>query len=296
MAGIIGYYIFFGLNWLITLLPLKVLYLFSDFFFIFVFYFPGYRRKVVAENLKNSFPEKTKEELAIIEKKFYHHFCDLIVEIAKLTHISRSQLKKRMKLNNPQLINKLYDEGRDIIAIFAHYGNWEWTNILSLHVSPRVVPVYKPLNNKFFDRFMLNMRSKNDCRPVPMSNVIREIILNRNDNKRGIYGIMSDQTPPLPDIKFRTKFLNQDTPVYTGAEKIAVKYDMAVVFLKIQKVKRGYYEITFELLFEHTNGVPEHLITQTHVKRLEEIIIEKPEYWLWTHRRWKHKRLNNPDD
>jgi len=137
---------------------------------------------------------------------------------------------------------------------------------------------------------MFNLRSANDCDVTAMSNVVREVIKNRKNDRRALYGFMADQTPPKEEIRFWTNFLNQDTPVYLGAEKIASKYDMAVVFLTVQKIRRGYYNLTAELLFEHPSGLPEELITERHVKRLEEIIRQKPEFWLWSHRRWKHKR------
>ena len=292
--GVIGFYIFYGINWIITLLPLRILYIFSDMLFPVMYYFPGYRRKVVATNLKNSFPEKSEKERIAIAKKYYHHLCDLIFETLKLVHIGKKQQMERMRLTNPELLERYYEEGRDVVVVLGHYGNWEWLNILPLYTRLRNVPIYKPLQNKHFDRFMLNLRLTNDCDPTAMSLVIREFIKNRKINRRALYGFMIDQTPPKGEIKYWTNFLNQDTPVYLGAEKIAIKYDLAIVFLNIQKIKRGYYTFTAETLFEHATGLPEDLITETHVKRLEEIIRDKPEYWLWSHRRWKHKR-ENPD-
>ncbi len=286
--GKLGFYIFYGISRIITLLPLKVLYLFSDLMYPFACYFPGYRRKVVATNLKNAFPDKSDKERSKIRKKFYRHFCDLIFEILKLSNMSNKQLAKRMHYKNPELLNRLYDEERDAVVIFSHYCNWEWTIITPAVTRHTNIPVYRPLNNKYFDRFMYHLRSRNFCKPVAMANIIREILKNRRNNIKAIYGLISDQTPPRAEIKYRTTFLNQDTPVYLGAEKIATKYDMPVLFMNIQKVRRGYYTYSMELLFEHTGGLPEYHITNTHVKRLEEIINQKPEYWLWSHRRWKY--------
>ncbi len=288
--GAIAFYIFYGINWVITLLPLRILYIFSDLIFPIMYYVARYRRKVVKTNLQNSFPEKSKKELIVIEKRFYHHLCDIFVETLKLTHMSNKQQFKRIPLTNPELMDRLYDESRDIAVITGHFGNWEWTNILPRYTKHRNVPIYKPLKNKYFDRLMFNQRSANDCDVTAMSNVIREIIKNRSINRHALYGFMVDQTPPIGEIRYWTTFLNQDTPVYLGTGKIAAKYNMAVVFLNVQKIKRGYYNMTAELLFENTKGVSEQQITEKHVKRLEEIIREKPEYWLWSHRRWKHKR------
>jgi len=289
--GVIGFYLFYAVNWIITLLPLRVLYIFSDLLFVILYYFPSYRRKVVSANLKNSFPEKSAEELAATEKKFYRHLADLFIETLKLTHMSNKQLLRRFTFNNPELMERLYKEGRNVVLVHSHYNNWEWLGArLPLYTNYNSVGVYKPLRNKLFDRFLNNLRSKNNLELAPMSGVVREIIKNRKNNTLSFYGIIADQTPAKRDIKYWTNFLNQETPVYLGPERIVVKYDMALVFLNVQKVKRGHYSLTSELMFEHTAGLPEYLITETHVKRLEEIIREKPEFWIWSHRRWKHKK------
>jgi KDO2-lipid IV(A) lauroyltransferase len=288
--GAIGFYLFYGINWIVTLLPLRILYIFSDLIFPFFYYFPGYRRKIVRSNLLNSFPEKSEKEICLIEKKFYHHLCDLFIETFKLSHLSNEHLMKRIPLSNPELLERLHKENRDVVAVMGHYGNWEWLLCLPLYTSYKIVPVYKPLQNKHFDEYMIKTRAKNGSILTPMKYVIREIIDNRKNNIRALYALITDQIPPKGDIKFWTTFLNQDTPVYLGAEKIASKYDMAVVFFKVQKIKRGHYDFSTELLFEHSAGLPEHLITEAHVKRLDEIIRAKPEYWIWSHRRWKHKR------
>ena len=288
--GAVGYYIFYGINWIITLLPLPVLYIFSDFIYLLLYYFPSYRRKVVATNLKNAFPEKTEEDLKSIEKKFYKHLADLFVETLKTTHMSDAEQIKRFSYSNLQVIDKLREEKRDIIAVLGHYNNWEWPTLLPHFLKYKIVIIYKPLQNKYFNRFINCHRSKDGIVLTPMSLVIREILNHRKKNINTLSVILSDQTPVKGDIKYWTTFLNQDTPVFIGTEKIASKYDMAVVFFNIQKIKRGYYNLNIELLFDHTAGLPEHLITETHVRRLEEIIKEKPEYWIWSHRRWKHKK------
>ena len=286
--GAIGFYIFYVINWVITLLPLRVLYLFSDLLFPLACYFPGYRKKVVSENLRNAFPEKTERERAVIQRNFYRHFCDLIVEILKLTHMSKKELIRRMACKNTELLERLYKENRDGVVIFSHYCNWEWTKITPVLTRHLNVPVYKPLNNRYFDRFMYGLRTGENCHPVAMSNIIREILTNRKENRRAMYGLISDQTPAREEIRYRTTFLNQDTPVFLGAEKVAAKYDMAVIYMDIRKVRRGFYSVTFDLLFENPSGLPAYTITETHVKKLEDIIREKPEYWLWSHRRWKY--------
>jgi len=286
----IGYYIIYGFAWVLTLLPLPVLYVFSNIIFPVMYYAAGYRRKVVRTNLENSFPEKSIRDIIKIEKAFYHHLCDLFIETFKLIHISNRQLMKRMHMTNPELLERLFNEGRDVAMVLGHYGNWEWLAVLPLYTKLQTVSIYKPLHNKHFDRFMNKIRSRNTMMLTPMSSVIRDVVNLRQKNIRSLFAFITDQTPPKGEIKFWTKFLNQETPVYLGAEKIASKYNMAVLFFNIQNINRGYYNFTAELLFENSAGLPDHLITEAHVKRLEEIIRERPEQWIWSHRRWKHKR------
>jgi Kdo2-lipid IVA lauroyltransferase/acyltransferase len=286
----IGFYIFYGINWVISLLPLPVLYIFSDFLYLLLYYFPSYRRKIVGTNLKNSFPEKTEKELRSIEKKFYRHLADIMIETFKMTHVSKSTQKKRFTYNNLDIIDKLREEKRDIVAIVGHYNNWEWPTLIANYLKYKIVIVYKPLQNKYFDNFMKRNRSKYGAVLTPTSMVLREILDSRRNNINTLSIFISDQIPAIEEIKYWTTFLNQDTAVYTGAGKIAAKYDMAVIFFHIEKIKRGHYNLKIELLYDHTAGLSENQITETHVRRLEEIIKEKPEYWIWSHRRWKHKK------
>jgi len=226
----------------------------------------------------------------MIGKKFYHHFCDLFPEVLKLQHMSEKELMKRISFTNPELADRLYDDGRDVVAILGHYCNWEWLSGVPLFVKHQMVSVYKPLQNKHFDKFMNDLRARNRMILVPMQQIAREIIVNRKNGKRTIYAFITDQTPSISDVRYWTSFLNQDTPVYLGAEKLAAKYDMPVVFVNVRKIKRGYYSMTAELLFDHPAGLPEYAVTEAHVRRLEEVIRQQPEYWLWSHRRWKHKK------
>ncbi len=287
------FYSFFAFSRILAVMPLRMLYGLSGFFYFLLYHFPSYRRKVVEENLRNSFPEKNHQELIVIEKKFYRHLADLVVESIKLPGFNVSQLKKHISFSNMDILERLYSSGRDVIAVLGHYNNWEWLSPFPHYTSYKSIIIYKPLANKYFDRYINKLRIRHGMTLAPMSDVIREILKYRGENIRTFTAFISDQTPAKNDIKYWTTFLNQDTPVFTGAEKIAAKYDMAVVFLDIQKIKRGHYNLSAELLFEHTAGLPGHLITDTHVRRLEEQIREKPEYWLWTHRRWKYKRENN---
>ena len=286
-----GYYILYGINRIINFLPLGVLYVFSDVLYLFLFYFPSYRRQVVAENLHNSFPDKSPEEIRQIEKGFYRHLADLFIETLKLPGMSNQQLMKRVRLTNPELLENLYKSGKDIAVVYSHYNNWEWlATCMQLYTDYRCVGVYKPVKNKILNKFLNDQRTRNNGEQAPMQMIVRRIIGHRENGIRGIYGFMSDQTPARSLIEYYTGFLNQETPVFLGLEKIASKYDMAVVFLDFIKIKRGYYELTLEVLFENTSGLPKYKITDTHVKRLEKMITKSPEHWLWTHRRWKYKK------
>jgi KDO2-lipid IV(A) lauroyltransferase len=266
------------------------LYLFSDLLYLVLYYIVRYRRKVVSVNLKNSFPEKPEEERKSIEKKFYRHLSDIMVETFKLTHMSVVSQRKRLTYSNLGIIDKLREEKRDVIAILGHYNNWEWPTLLPDYLKYKTVIIYKPLQNKYFNNFINKQRSKYGMHLTPTSQVIREIINHKNNGINTVSIFISDQIPAKGDIRYWTTFLNQDTAVFTGAGKIAAKFDMAILFFNIQKIKRGYYNLDIELLFDHTAGLSEDVITDKHVRRLEEIIREKPENWIWSHRRWKHKK------
>jgi Kdo2-lipid IVA lauroyltransferase/acyltransferase len=286
----IAFYLFYGFVWTVTLLPLRVLYILADLIYFIIYYIAGYRKEVVQTNLRNAFPEKTDNERKIIEKRFYRHLADMFVETVKMLHLSEKKNRARMIIRNPELVARLYSEGRDVVAVLGHYGNWELMTVLPQLFDYQFISVYKPLKNKYFDRLLMKFRGRYGNVLTPMSMVIREIISHKKQNIRTFTALLSDQTPAREDIHYWTKFLNQDTPVYLGTEKIAKKYEMAVVFLNYKKVKRGYYNLTYELICDNAADMPEYAVTEAHVRRLEAIITENPEYWIWSHRRWKHKR------
>lgn len=289
MKGI-AYYTFYGINYLITLLPLRVLYLSSDIFYMILYYVAGYRRKVVATNLRNSFPEKSEAERKIIERRFYRHLSDLFVETLKATHMSPKQISKRFKVRDWTLGERLCREGKDAIFVCSHYNNWEWLSSSVLYSPYTGLTVYKPLKNKYFDRFILNLRTKYGVIASPMQHILRDLVTFRKKNIRTGTAFIADQTPPLNENVYWTTFLNQDTDFYRGAEKVAIMLDIAVIYLNVIKVKRGYYEVEIKLITEHPREEKPDFITARTVEILEEIIRNKPEYWLWSHRRWKHKK------
>jgi len=286
----IGFYIFYGINYLITMLPLRVLYLFSDLFYLVLYYLAGYRRKVVAANLRNAFPEKSEVERKKIERRFYRHLADLFVETLKATHMSPEQISRRFAVRDVSDFDRLYKDGRSVIALCSHYSNWEWFSAVQLATPFRVLVIYKPLKNKHFDQFILNLRTKYGTWVSPMQNILRDLIKFRNEKILTISGFIADQTPPPDEHAYWTTFLNQETGFFRGAEKLALKYDLPVIFVNITKLKRGYYELVFELMTDHPGKESPDFITTRYAEMLEAVIREKPEYWLWSHRRWKYKK------
>lgn len=285
-----GYIIFVVFNYIITLLPFKVLYLISDIFFLLLYHVVKYRRSVVENNLKRAFPEKSPEELKKIGRRFYRHLSDIFIETLKPIHMSPQQINRRFTVTDTSLVDRFFEEGRDVVALSSHYNNWEWLSALQLSALHQVITIYKPLKNKDFDRFMLKIRTKFGMRVSPMNHILRDLVNCRNENIHTMSGFVADQTPPRDDNAMWTTFLNQDTGFFRGAEKVAVKYDMPVVFMHIRKIKRGFYELEYRLITEHPREEEPNFIISRYVSMLEEVIRSKPEYWLWSHRRWKYKR------
>jgi KDO2-lipid IV(A) lauroyltransferase len=290
MQAIIFFFIYCS-TWLIAQIPSKTIYRFSDFTYLIVYHIVGYRRKVVRTNLINSFPEKSEDELIAIEKKFYIHFCDLFFENIFLLHASRERALRRCQFHNLDLFEKLYAEGKSAVLATGHYGNWELYALMGATLNHIPLGIYKPLSNKRFEKLMNAARERFGGVPVAMKDTIRALSQHIKENKPALLGLISDQTPAAGDIRYWTQFLNQDTPVFLGVEKISQKYDLPVFFCRMYKLKRGKYEVYFSLLTEKPNETKPYEITEMHVKALENLIIEKPEYWLWSHRRWKRKRI-----
>jgi Kdo2-lipid IVA lauroyltransferase/acyltransferase len=283
-------YSFFAFAWLLASLPMRVLYLISDGLYPLVYYVFGYRKKVVFENLTNAFPEKDAKEIEQIAKKFYLHFCDILVEDVKLFHISPKEMKKRLKFRDPAPVWAEFERHKSILAVIAHYNNWEWGISLGMQGPHHFVSIYKPLNNKYFDKRMIKLRTQFGGEVVPMSRVPRVLTGYIQANKPIIMNFIADQSPMEHEVQYWTTFLNQDTPIYLGIEKLARKTRQPVYFAKVYKVKRGYYEVEVEKLCDDCSELPEHELTERHVRALEKMIRQNPEYWLWSHRRWKIKR------
>ncbi len=287
--------IFFAFLWLLTLLPLWVLYLFSDFIFVLVFGIFRYRRKVVWQNLSKAFPEKTKKEKKRIERRFYLHLCDYFIETIKMMHISEKQIQKRIKYDDDYLMRKI-QEGKNIVGMLGHCSNWEWLTSMSLKDEYQWAVPYHPLSNKHFDDFMSKLRRRFGAEPVPMKRTYKRLIEINKSGKLFVAGMIADQSPPSVRNRHWLTFMNQDTAVMEGSERIAQKTGACVVYCKMTKVKRGYYNIELIPITDNIDKEEDFFVTQRYYEILEEHIKEQPEYWLWTHRRWKRKRPTDIKD
>ncbi len=272
----------------LSILPFPLLYLLSDALYFLAFYVIGYRKKVVYTNLRNSFPNYTEKQIDLIAKKFYSHLIDVFLETFKMLTISKNGLKKHGKYLNLEIMDEIIKQKKSFIILTGHIGNWEWLpTIWHFEGKADIVGIYHKLSSPFFEDFTKKMRERFGIQMITMENTLRGMLANKN--KITGTGFISDQTPS-GDNAYWINFLNQDTPVFTGAEKIAKKFNYPVVFCKVLKPKRGYYEIELEILTMEPNSTPENYIIDSFNKKLEENIIEQPEIWLWSHKRWKHKR------
>jgi KDO2-lipid IV(A) lauroyltransferase len=290
------YKIIYAFCWLLAFLPLRALYLLSDLFFLIICYVVRYRRAVIMENLRNSFPEKTEKERKKIAVRFYRFFCDLFFETLKVIHIGRQEIRRRIRYSNPEVFDDLCGKNKLVLFVPGHYGNWEWLATLEGSIPYHHSTLYHPLHNKFFDKFFYDLRTKYGTDAIPSSQAIRAINGYIRENRMTAVCFLSDQSPKKDMIGYWTTFLNQETPMYLGVEKIAKRYNAAVVYYEIRRVKRGYYEVDITLITENAAKTADREITEKHVALLEQTIRRKPQYWLWSHRRWKHKPEKTDDD
>lgn len=283
---------------LLALLPFRVLYVISDVLFFFTFHIVRYRRKVVQQNLRESFPEKSPAELRDIEYRFFHFLCDYFVETIKILHISDDEMRRRLVFHDVETIDRCFDQGRSIVIYAAHYANWEWLPSVTLwsrhdYTDKVFAQVYRPLKNEWFNHFFLGIRHRFHSESFTKKSVLRDLLRLRRDGRVSITGFMSDQHPSLNDDGYITTFLNHPTAMISGTETLARKLDFAVLYFQISRRKRGYYECTIRTIALNPRLEPENAITQCYTSLLEQQIRTQPELWLWTHKRWKHK-VNNP--
>lgn len=275
-------------------LPLGVLYVVSDILFFIIYYVIRYRRRVVADNIAGSFPEMDKKEQRKVIRQFYRHFADYIVETIKLPRMTEDEMRRRMEFVNIGIVDRLWDEGKSIAAYFSHCGNWEWGTSITLWTArpPETggifAQVYRPLRNSWFDRYFLHLRSRFHSRSFTKSSVFRELIRLQREPIPSITGFMSDQKPSINEPLHVVKFLNRPTAIITGTETVARKLGMAVVYMDMEKPRRGHYRVTMRLITENAALTPPMSVTDSYATMLQESIRRTPHIWLWTHKRWKH--------
>ena len=290
----LAYYLIYGIVYVLSLLPFRLLYLISDGLYLIVYHLIRYRRKIVRKNLTASFPEKSQEELRRTERQFYHWLCDYVFETFKLLSISDANLLRHMELRGMDQLELCFDKGQNCAAILGHYCNWEWLSAVSLgfhrHPDATVGLIYHPLYNEAVDRLFIDLRSAHHGMCVPKQDILRHLISLKRDNRRSLFGYISDQSPKWENMHLWLDFLHHDTPVFTGAERIMQKMIDAVFYVDMERPRRGQYICTFRLISAEAAREVEFAITRRFFQMLEQSINRQPAYYLWTHNRWKRGR------
>ncbi|WP_317042727.1 lysophospholipid acyltransferase family protein [Maribacter arcticus] len=285
---LLAFVLIYPFLWVISILPHRLFYGFSDIAFFFVYHVFGYRRKVVQNNLNLVFPNKPEEEINRIEKEFYKHLCDTFLEMVKTMNLSKKAVAKKYRVVNPEVLLEIEKE-RSIIILCAHYANWEWNVSINNYVNSKGYAVYQQVNNSYFDKFIRKTRARWNTTLITQGQTAKTVIQNFRNNVRATYGMVSDQSPQAHRAHYWTNFMGIKVPIFNGGEALARKTGLATVFLKVSKVKRGHYKA--ELIPIALNGkeTKENEITNKFLQLTEAQIREKPEYYLWTHKRWKHR-------
>ncbi|MBT8324682.1 MAG: lipid A biosynthesis acyltransferase [Winogradskyella sp.] len=286
---LIAYILIYPFLWVISILPFRLLYAFSDVLYFFIYKIFGYRKRTVKANLKLVFPDKSDKEIKEISNKFYHHLCDMILEALKSLTISEKELLKRFTFKNIEVIKALEDEKKNIVLMCGHYGSWEWIFIMQNFVNHKGYAVYKQLANKYFDKLVKRIRAKYDTHLITTKETFVVLADSVKSGELSISGFVADQSPKANKAFHWQDFLGIKVPVHTGAELIAKRFNMAVVYFGVKRLKRGYYETTFHIITKEPNTYKDYEITDQFLSLLEKQIYEAPEYYLWTHKRWKHK-------
>ena len=285
----IGFYFFLLFERLASLLPFRFLYIMSDFVYFILNYVLKYRKTIILQNLSNAFPDKSEEEIKLLRKKYMKIMADLILESVKSSHLSEKAILKRFKFSKLELVHKLYDNNKSVFVVCGHTGSWEMSGmILPLITKYKCFGIYQPQTNQFFDAYMKKVRSSFGVIPLPSQQSYKQFIQHKNEVILSF--IVADQAPSKNGEHHWTEFLNQETAFFTGLEKMAKSLDFAVVFLNIIRTGRGKYSLEFELLTDHPKLTKTGEISEMYANALERLIRQHPENWLWSHRRWKHKR------
>jgi KDO2-lipid IV(A) lauroyltransferase len=273
--------------WFISILPYRLFYWFSDGICFVVYRIVGYRKKVVRDNLELVFPEKSAQEIKALEIAFYKHFCDMFLEMVKTMNLSKEQVKRRYAVLNIELLQQI-EKDKSILIVCSHYANWEWNVSINNYVRSKGYAVYQKIANRYFDAWVKRVRARWNTTLITQQETARTVVSNLNNNVTGIFGMVSDQSPQPHRAQYWTEFMGIKVPVINGAEVMARKMDLAVVFLKVSKVKRGYYQAEFIPITLSGSETGPHEITNRFLRLAEQQIYERPEHYLWTHKRWKH--------
>ncbi len=296
MQGLV-FWLVYPILWLISILPFRLFYFVSDMIFVLVYHIIGYRRKTVRENLELVFPEKSEAEIKDIQRKFYSHMCDMFLEMIKSISISDKEIKRRFTFTNLEYLRELEGKNKSIIVMLGHYASYEWINALQLYdLKFRSFGVYKKIKNKYFDDLAKKIRGRFDGTLITTYKATEKIRYNEEQGILGNYAMIADQSPKMSRAKTWIKFMGIRVPVFDGSDRLARKLDMSVFYLHVEKTGRGYYSATLKPITEDARNEPDHFITKRFIELLEKQIRKKPEYYLWTHKRWKHRNEPIPEN
>lgn len=285
---LLAYILVYPFLWIISILPHRIFYAFSDFVCFFVYRVIGYRKEVVRTNLELVLPAKTKEELDRIEKDFYKHMCDMFLEMVKTMGLSKEAAKRKYEVTNIELLQEI-EKKKSILIVCSHYANWEWNVSINNYVNSKGYAIYQKISNPYFDNLVRKIRAKWNTELITQRETMKTVIRNHQNKVSSIYGMVSDQSPQVHRAKYWKEFMGVKVPIFNGAETLARKLDVAVVFLKVSKVKRGHYRATFIPITLEGSKTEVNEITDKFLSLTEQQIRERPEHYLWTHRRWKHR-------
>lgn len=289
---ILVFYILYPFLWIISILPFSLFYAFSDCVYFLIYRIFKYRKKTVRRNLELALPNLTRLERDIIEKKFFKHLCDMFLEMIKTMNISEKEMNKRFVFKNIEVYKELEEKGKSIAILASHYASYEWMISINKHMKFNGYGIYKKIANPHFDKLVKDIRSKFKAYLITTKETKPTIEFNKVNNILGSFGFASDQTPRLDVNNHWFTFMGIETPIHIGAEVLAKRYNMNMITLSVKKVKRGFYEATFTNPIENVNQIPDFKISEQFIQSVEAEIMQAPEYYLWTHKRWKHKKIN----
>ena len=288
--NLLVYILVYPFMWIISRLNFTSIYLISDLLYYILYYIFSYRKKVVRKNLELAFPEKSKKERRRIEKENFRNLTDIFLETFKSNNIKEKDLIERFSFKNPELLEKIYNNNQEVIVMCSHYCSWEWVFVIQKITKFKINAIYKKLSNKYFDKWTKDRRSRYGANMISTKDTYREVSRLSKLKSLNFYGFASDQSPKKSKAVYWGNFLNNWVPIHTGAEVIAKKYNMATVFMDVQKVKRGYYEASFSIITEKPNSFKKFELTDKYIEFVEKQVRNKPEYYTWTHKRFKHRK------